>query len=322
MSGETIHATIGATSGAPVQIPGRLTWRSPARGQLFECPVWCARTNALYWIDVADPSVHRHCFTDGAQARWNLPRPPGSIALTAGTRLLVAMRGALASLDTASGALDALDWHGATLVEDRFNDGVTDRQGNFWVGTMDRKLEQPLGRLYRFGVNLDAVATPIDARLSNGLCFSPDGSRLYLSKTFEREIHCFSVDPATGALSGRRLLVSFDRTPGRPDGCTVAADGSLWSASVGGGRIDRFDADGRPLGVLPLPTSHPTHCVFGGADMKTLFVATSRFGEEFAQEHKGDAEAGHMLGYRVDCTGLLPTPFAHLGRSPAEQGPP
>ena len=294
-----------------MKIAASLVWRSPARGQLFECPVWCARSNSLYWIDVVDPSVHRHCFADGQSARWVLPKPPGSIALISATRLLVAMRAALATLDLSDGSLLPLAWNGPPLAEDRFNDGVTDRQGNFWVGTMDRKLEQPLGRLFRIAAGLNATVTPIAARLSNGLCFSPDGSRLYLSKTFEREIHGFAVDPRTGALSAGRVLVSYDESPGRPDGSTVAADGSLWSARVSGGRIDRYDADGRPLGFLPLPTSDPTHCMFGGADMNTLFVATSRFGPQFAGEHQDDPDAGHMLGYRVDCRGLLPAAFAH-----------
>lgn len=288
-----------------------LIWRSPARGQLFECPLWCAQSNSVFWIDVVDASVHRHCFANGRSTRWALPKPPGSIALISATRLLVAMRSVLVTLDLSDGSLMPLAWHGLPLTEDRFNDGVTDRQGNFWVGTMDRKLEEPLGRLFRIGAGLEAAVTAIDARLSNGLCFSPDGSCLYLSKTFEREIHGFAVDPRTGALSAGRVLVSYDDTPGRPDGSTIAADGSLWSARVGGGRIDRYDADGRPLGFLPLPTPDPTHCMFGGPDMKTLFVATSRFGAHFAHDHKDDGEAGHMLGYQVDCRGLLPAAFAH-----------
>ena len=296
-----------------MNIAANLVWRSPARGQLLECPVWGAASNSLYWIDVVEPSVHRHCFADGKSMRWELPKPPGSIALISATRLLVAMRSALATLDLVSGTLEPLAWNGPQLADDRFNDGVTDRQGNFWVGTMDRKLAQPIGRLFRIGAGLDASVAPVGARLSNGLCLSPDGRHLYLSKTFEREIRRFELDQATGALSGERVLVSYDATPGRPDGCTVAADGSLWSARVGGGRIDRFDGEGESLGFLALPTSHPTHCIFGGADMKTLFVTTSRFGEEFADQHKDDMEAGHVLGFCVDCTGLLPTAFPHAG---------
>lgn len=298
-----------------MKIKAELAWRSPARGTLFESPVWCERTNSLYWVDVVDPSIHRHCFSDGISKRWDMPKPPGSIALVSATRLLVAMRAAFVILDTETGTHTPYQLHGPALEEDRFNDGVTDRQGNFWVGTMDRKLATPLARLFRIGAGGNANATPVGARLSNGLAFSPDGRRLYLSRTFEREICSFEVDPQTGALSGERLLVAYDdNTIGRPDGSTVAADGTLWSARIGAGCIDRYDADGKPLGQLELPTSHPTHCMFGGADMNTLFVATSRFGEEFAHEHKDDTEAGHMLGFRIGCMGLLPTPFAHAGR--------
>ena len=289
----------------PMQVTATLAWQSPGRGMLLESPIWCGQSNSLYWIDVIEPSVHRFRFDSSQSERWTLPKPPGSIALISPTRLLVAMRSALAILDVASGDLSSLAWDGPQLEEDRFNDGVTDRQGNFWVGTMDRRLERPIGRLFRFGPGLTASAVGIEARLSNGLCFTPDGRRMYLSKTFEREIHAFDVDPASGALSAGRRIVAFDDTPGRPDGSTVASDGSLWSARVGGHRIDRYDADGRPLGRLDLPTSHPTHCTFGGPDLTTLFVTTSRYGEEFqAADRGGDVYAGSVLGYRVEWAGL------------------
>ena len=41
------------------------------------------------------------------------------------------MRAALAYLGLASGQLEPVAWHGPALGKDRFNDGVTDRQGNF-----------------------------------------------------------------------------------------------------------------------------------------------------------------------------------------------
>ena len=285
-------------------IAAQLIWRSPARGALFECPLWCAQANALYWIDVAQPSIHRHNFETGESTRWALPKPPGSIALISATRLLLAMRQVLAIFDTTSGTLDGVSWRGPQLGEDRFNDGVTDRHGNFWVGTMDRRLAQPIARLFRIDAAFNATATPIDAILANGLCFSPAGDRLYLSKTIEREIHAFDVDPHTGRLSGARLLVDYDATPGRPDGSTVAADGSLWSARIDAGRIDRYGADGVARDHLPLPTTHPTHCMFGGSDLRTLFVTTSRFAEEFASGE--DKDAGHVFGYRL-AQGGLPT---------------
>ena len=292
-------------------ISAQLVWRSPARGTLTECPLWCGASNTLYWIDVVDPSIHRHDFSTGLSTRWNLPKPPGSIALMSASRLLVAMRSALAILDTASGKLEKISWQGPQLGEDRFNDGVTDRHGNFWIGTMDRRLADPVGRLFRIDAAFNAMSTPIDAILSNGLCFSPAGDRLYLSKTIEREIHVFDVDSATGALSSGRRIVTYDATPGRPDGSTVAADGSLWSARIDAGRIDRYASGGETLDYLRLPTSHPTHCTFGGLDMQTLYVTTSRFGAEFASGEDGDA--GHVLAFRPDQRGLPGTAFATTG---------
>ena len=48
--------------------------------------------------------------------------------------------------------------------------------------------------------------------------------------------------------------------PGVPDGLCVCSDGSLWVAQWGGGRVCRFDADGRLACELRLPVSQPTSC--------------------------------------------------------------
>lgn len=289
-------------------------WRSPARGTLLECPVWCARLNTLYWVDVVEPAVHSHCFTDGKSTQWPLAKPPGSIALTTGGRLLVALRSGLLLLNPENGAQQALEWDGPALEEDRFNDGATDPVGNFWIGSMDRKLAEPLGRIFRMGAGMKTSAGPIHAKLSNGVCFSPDGAHMYFSRSFEREICRFKIVDGPQMLSDETVIVKFgDDIEGRPDGCTVDAEGNLWSARVGGGAIDRYAPDGSRLGLLKVSTTHPTHCAFGGENMKTLFVSTSRHGEQFTKMNAGrdTDDAGRILAYRVETAGLQPTPFAH-----------
>ncbi len=291
-------------------INAELVWSSAARGTLLECPVWCAQTQSLYWIDVVEPSVHGYGFGDGRARRWALPRPPGCIALTSRPGiLLVAMRNGLAELELATGELTRLALSGDDLLDDRFNDGAVDPFGVFWIGSMDRKLKQPSGRLFRIEADLRSQAVPIAAVLANGLCFDADGRRAYLAKTFEREIHVLDIAQPGSRLAASRRWASLDGDPGRPDGATVSADGCLWSARVGGGRIDRYGADGRLLDCLRVHASHPTHCAFGGPELTTLFVTTSRYGPEFAAVPSHDGYDGRVLAYRLAHAGRLPARF-------------
>jgi sugar lactone lactonase YvrE len=75
-----------------------------------------------------------------------------------------------------------------------------------------------------------------------------------------------------------------------------------------GQRLLRLGPDGRVLRELPLPVRCPTMPCFGGADLKTLLVTTSRE-KRPAAELAAQPLAGAVLSLRVEVPGL-PVNFA------------
>ena len=67
----------------------------------------------------------------------------------------------------------------------------------------------------------------------------------------------------------------FAETEGRPDGSCVDADGGLWNAEYGNGRLVRYTPAGKIDRVIPMPVANPTCCCFGGKDFDTLYVTTA-----------------------------------------------
>ncbi|MBO9352679.1 SMP-30/gluconolactonase/LRE family protein [Bordetella petrii] len=276
------------------------SWVSGERCEIGENPLWDPASSTLYWIDISGPAVFRR--SAGIVQRVACPKPVGSIYLARGTRLLVALRGALAWLDWSTEALRLLDIRPPTS-EERFNDGRCDRDGRLWISTIDRKVSRDLGSIVQFDSSL-AIAgiTPALAKIGNGICFSPDEEFLYFSDSRSRRIYRYPKG-SDGTLGPRTLFAELDDDPGRPDGCTVDSEGCLWSARVGGGRIDRYSPDGRLIGFLKLPVSHPTHCTFGGPDLKTLYVTSGKFEHEPVEGYD-PALNGAVLAYELDVRGM------------------
>ena len=73
-------------------------------------------------------------------------------------------------------------------------------------------------------------------------------------------------------------MAEIDPDDGLPDGLAVDADGCVWSAVWGAGRIDRYAPDGRMISTLHVPAPHVTSLTFGGRDLTTLFITTARDG--------------------------------------------
>jgi sugar lactone lactonase YvrE len=279
------------------------------KDQLGESPVWSAAEAAVYWIDVAKPTLHRFDTRSGVHERWDTGKPVGSFVLRAKGGLLLAYRGGFAFLERAGGTPEWFAPAGLALGEDRLNDGKCDRQGRFWVGTMDRNRTQPIGKIYRLDSDLSLHAVGEDIIISNGPSWSPDERTFYFNDSPRRVTYRYDFDARTGVIRNRRPFVSFENMQGRPDGSTIDAEGGLWIAEVHGSRIDRFTPEGKLERWIDVPCERPTSLCFGGPRLETLFITSSTLGlseETLAKQPL----SGALFAVEPGVRGVPEVPFA------------
>jgi sugar lactone lactonase YvrE len=190
----------------------------------------------------------------------------------------------------------------------RLNDCRCDPAGRLWAGTMSRERRPGTAALYRLGPG--GLERAIGGTtISNGLGWSPDGRSMYFIDSPTQRIDVLDYDVATGRAADRRPLVTIPEEDGLPDGLTVDAEGGIWVALFGGGAVRRYAPDGGLDAHVALPASHPTCPAFGGDDLRTLFVTTSRHRLTPA-ERAAQPLAGAVLGLRPGPAGRPGTPFA------------
>lgn len=280
-----------------------------ARGadRLGECPLWDERESMLWWVDSRWPALKRFDPATGAVMMQVLPEVVGSIAFRDQGGLLAATKSGLHVLDGSGGALEPRANPEAHLPENRFNDGRCDRAGRFWAGTMCDARRDPTGSLYRFDADFACVKLRNAIIIPNGLAFSPDNRTMYFADTNRHTIWAWDYDLASGAATHERVFA--DTGEGRPDGSCVDADGGLWNAQYGGGRLVRYAPTGKVDRVVEVPVANPTCCAFGGDDLGTLYVttATQRLSPgDLAQQPL----AGSLLALRPGVKGLPEGRFA------------
>ena len=98
---------------------------------------------------------------------------------------------------------------------------------------------------------------------------------MYTSDTPNGVIYRTPVDEQ-GEPGRREIFRQFKEGEGIPDGAAVDVEGCYWSALFDGWRIARFSPQGEQLEEYRLPVRCPTMVCFGGDDMKTLFITTTR----------------------------------------------
>jgi sugar lactone lactonase YvrE len=93
-----------------------------------------------------------------------------------------------------------------------------------------------------------------------------------------RTISAYDFDAETGTIANGRTFTSDG--PGDPDGSAMDEEGCVWNACWGAGCLVRFRPDGTEDRRIDLPAAQPTSCVFGGADLSTLYITSARMGLE------------------------------------------
>ncbi len=265
-----------------------------ARYSLGEGPLWDPIGGVLYWVDSHAPAIWRHDPSTGDIEGWDLPGGTvGSIALRERGGAVLAMDDGFHFFDFDTGAGAAIADVEAGEPKTRFNDGKVDRRGRFVAGSMHEDLSEPLGALYRLDADFGWVRLDGGITCSNGPCWSPDGRTFYFADSPRRTIWAYDYDLDAGALANKRVFVSTGAFDAFPDGATVDAEGHLWSALFGSGRIARFAPDGSLDRTVELPVAWVSSVMFGGPGLDVLFAIS--IGGRLLDERDPSPDAGALF---------------------------
>lgn len=261
----------------------------------------------LWQVDLVSP--------DQTVLLQELPVPLGAIAPVSGseTALLAAAGDGIAVLDGGSvtwlagpdgiSAFSASELFTAGTTV-RMNDAVCDPAGRFWAGTMASDAAPGAGSLHRMDTDGSISTVLTGLTIPNGPAFTADGSLMYLADSAAGTITGYQVETETGALGNGQAFVTVSE--GSPDGMITDAEGHLWVAIWGAGRIHRYRPDGSIERILHVPAQQPTSICFAGKTMTTLVVTTAAI--DLASPGAFD---GLILSADVGISGS-PTPSAKI----------
>lgn len=127
--------------------------------------------------------------------------------------------------------------------------------------------------IYRIDGQTGDISLVADEISPNGICFSPDFTKLYATDGTLRGITVFDVNE-NGTLSNRRAFI--ETQSGGADGIKCDSEGNVWCGWSGPDEMGPrcFSPDGTPLLQIDLPERNANLC-FGGVHRNRLFIAAS-----------------------------------------------
>ena len=289
---------------------GNAVARTTEQCELGEGVRWDARRDELLRVDILSGRIYRDkIIDDGGLLPVETYHVAGTVAAIAPIQgddgwLLAAARGF--SYLRPDGTVRPV----AEVAPEgtRMNDAACDPQGRFWAGTLAHDQRAGGGSLYRLDNTGQTELIMSGLTISNGLGWSPDGRTMYLVDTAPGVIHAFRFDPDRGTISDDHVLVEIPAEHGGPDGLTVDAEGDVWVAIYGGGRVRRYSPKGQLREELFVPAEQTTCCAFAGPGLHRLYVTTAT--EHWTDEQRrAEPGAGLVYAFDTDATGRPAAPF-------------
>jgi gluconolactonase len=257
-----------------------------AHGLLFgEGPVWHPTERALYWSDILGDATWRWEPGVGREVVMRPTTKANGMTLDADLRRVVAGWGSRSvwrvehdgSITTLASEYEGRRFNtpNDVVVDTRGLVYWTDSTGAMFIPGMDGDDAQrylDMQAVFRVDPDSGEVAMLTDELLyPNGLAFSPDESRLYVTDTWGRRVTVFDVD-ASGALGAPVTFYELvGEEPGVADGIKVDVQGNVYVTGPAGVHI--LDAAGNLLGRLKVP-GHATNMAWGDDDWQTLYITS------------------------------------------------
>lgn len=270
------------------------------RNKLGEGVIWDPKEQCLWWTDILANKMFRWSFK-GDIDEFETPFKLGSFGLTSiKNRFVVAFDFGFAFFEPLTGKVETLCEIESQLKENRMNDGRVDREGRFWAGSMRQSGTGKLGSLYCLK-DQQGTAKLDNIEISNGLCWSLDGQRIYHADSPTRQIKVADVNKRSGEITNWRQFTKTAKGA-YPDGACIDSENHLWSAQWGSHRVRRYNPMGEEVFEVELPCKQPSCVAFGGPDMQYLFV-TSAWEGLYEQPHEA-SDDGNLFVLKTNVKGI------------------
>ena len=241
--------------------------------ELGEGPLWHPLRQQLYWFDILGNRMLTR--TDDKAQEWALSERVSAAGWISRDELLIASETALFRFNLETGTRHDVVALEADKPHTRSNDGRADPQGGFWISTMGKKADKGAGAIWRFYKGqlrrlYDGISIP------NSIAFAPGGRIAQFSDSAARKVMRVGLD-AEGWPSGQpSVFLDLGGGKPEPDGAVIDADGILWLAEWGAGRVAAYAPDATFVRAIPFDAPHTSCPAFGGPDLTTLYCTTAR----------------------------------------------
>eukprot|EP01084_Bolivina_argentea_P159565 277886_1 len=295
---------------------------------LGECPLYDDRKGLICWIDIDNCKFWEYNPKTKQNKSYSLPERPGAFALcqkSSNYYLFAFENGPLFYNINTNTILGKRIFLFEPHLKTRINDSRCDKNGRFIVGgyaEYDKRYPEtkynPISNIYRINTDGSLQVLLKNIACTNSICFNNDNNKYKMYITDSRcwnpkQIREYKYYNDNRLPSNPRIFTQWNEEKcnisGGIDGSIIDNDGYLWNAEFNGGRVVRYDNNGKINMIVNVPEPYVTCCCFGGTDLDILYITTC--GNRLTKQQKNNLNGicGALYAVKLPVKGRLEDRF-------------
>lgn len=280
---------------------------------LGEGPLWSSYYNQFFWLDIVENKIYAKSMFSGQDKFdkvWRFDFIPTALIdnpVNVKTIWIVADSGLFLFEPKTGNIENKIPFD---LGENfRTNDAGVDRDGNLWVGVMEKQPSGLNGYVLKVSENGVVSQALKGVGIPNTLCWSNELGAMLISDSYQQKTFSVSLLSNVSTINDHPVIFDLSDTDGTPDGGAIDEEGNLWNANWGIHRVICHDLS-MVRRQIDLNALQITSVCFGGESRDKLLITSATEGLSENQKRLYSDSGCCFLLNSIQVKGREPLGFA------------
>lgn len=215
---------------------------------LGEGPLWSDYYQKFFWLDIIEQKIYAKSListSDYFDQCWPVDFIPTALIdnNTDEQKIWIVADKGLFIFDPKTGV--AQKRLGFELgINFRTNDAGVDKEGNLWIGVMEKRPSGLNGYIFTISENGVIQQVVEQVGIPNTFCWSGELDAMLISDSYQKKTFAVKQRPQVSRINEHSLILDLTETEGTPDGGAIDENGHFWNANWGLKRVICHDLIG------------------------------------------------------------------------------
>ena len=250
-----------------------------ARSETGNAALWHPDRKSVFWVDTEYNLLHEYIPSIDKCNSWKFTSTVGSVVPETAKTVILALSDRIIRFNTETDEKENIAFIDVENGHLRCNDGKCSPNGKLWIGTTSYNYEKGAGSAYC--VHPDGKVDQMFKGLTaaNGLVWSKNHQFMFHNDVSNKVVKRYRYDIKTEDVIHNGVAINIPNGTGIPEGIIIDQQDNLWIPQRGGFGVYCYNPyTGQLVAKVNVPTPNVTSCTFGGENLDTIFITTSRKG--------------------------------------------